>query len=187
MLITKLIGKVVLLLMICFMAIQFVSNASEAEIFESDEFNFSFTIPDGWIVLDNGLVPGVKALVRSTSEGASANCNVRAALNSQFDSTTSEDYISMIYPDGDPGNFISEYEASGLNPELITSSIIKVDSTDALYIELYISSQSSKFQTFNIQFLKNGGLYTIGCTDMPETFDASKSDFDTVTGTFKTR
>ncbi len=185
MLITKLVGKIVFFLTMCFVTIQFASSASAAEIFKGDEFNFSFTIPDGWIVLDNGLVPGVKALVRSASESASANCNVRAALNSQFNSTTSEDYISMIYPDGDPGNFISEYEASGLNPELITSRIIKVDSTDALYIEFYISSQSSKFQTFNIQFLKNGGLYTIGCTDMPETFDASKRDFDTITGTFK--
>lgn len=187
MLLTKNIGKVVLLLMICFIGIQLASNAYGVEIFESDEFNFSFTIPDGWIELDNGLVPGVKALVRSASEGASTNCNVRAVLNSQFDSTTSEDYITMIYPNGDPRNFISEYEASGLNPELITSSIIKVDGTDALYIELYISTQGTKFQTFNIQFLKNGGLYTMGCTDIPEKFHASKGDFDTITGTFKVR
>jgi hypothetical protein len=93
----------------------------------------------------------------------------------------------MIYSDGDPKKFITKYEASGLNPELITSNIIKVDGADALYIEFYISNQSSKFQTFNIQFLKNGGLYTIGCTDMPETFHASKGDFDTIIGTFKVR
>jgi len=161
------------------------SSTSALQIFESDEFGFSFSIPSGWKKLDNSLVPGVKALVKSSAKGAASNCNVRAVLNEKFKSISSKDYISMVYPNNDPKDFISGYKASGLNPELIKSVHMNIDGSEAVYIEAYITNQGHKFQTFNIQFLKKGGLYTIGCTDVPKLFNSSRRDFSIIFESFR--
>lgn len=181
----KIIISLTFLLVCCFSSISAYSETSALQTFENNEFGFSFKIPHGWKKLDSSLVPGVKALVKSGAKGASSNCNIRAVLNEKFKSISSKEYISMVYPNNDPSDFISEYKASGFNPELIKSRHMSIDGSEAVYVEVYITNQGHRFQTFNAQFLKKGGLYTIGCTDIPKSFSSSKKEFSILLDSFK--
>ncbi len=181
----KIIISFASLLACFFSSISAYSDTPALQIFENNEFGFSFEIPQGWRELDNSLAPGVKALVGSGDKGASSNCNIRAVLNEKFKSISSKEYISIVYPNNDPSDFISEYKALGFNPELIKSAHMRIDGSEAMYIEIYITNRGQRFQTFNVQFLKKGGLYTIGCTDTIKSFSSSKKEFSILLDSFK--
>lgn len=54
----------------------------------------------------------------------------------------------------------------------------------AFLVEFDFVQNGMKLQTLNVQFIKNGGLYTIGCTDSPSEFSKSLPEFRVILTSF---
>jgi len=54
-----------------------------------------------------------------------------------------------------------------------------------MFVELDFSRGATKLRTFNVQFLQNGRLYTLGCTDLPNSYYGSLPEFGLFVSSFR--
>lgn len=146
---------------------------------------FTVVIPEGWARRTDISIPGVVLIAQATDKGRTANCNVRSAYNDQFLGLSSAEYLQRAFPADDPSELLASYKTSGLSPRLLRSGRIAIAETQGMFIEFDFVRGSTKLSTFNVQFLKNGFLYTLGCTDVPETYVGSLPEFGVFLSSFR--
>lgn len=146
---------------------------------------FTAVIPEGWARRSDLKMPGVVFIIQATSKNRAANCNVRSVYNARLLGVSSAEYLERVFPADDPSELLASYKASGLNPQLLRSGRIAIAETYGMFVELNIFRGSTKLRTLNVQFLKNGFLYTLGCTDVPERYLNSLSEFGLFLSSFR--
>jgi hypothetical protein len=146
---------------------------------------FTVVIPEGWARRTNISIPGVVLIAQAIDKDRAANCNVRSAYNDRFLRLSNAEYLQRAFPADDPSEFLASYKASGLRPQLLRSGRVAIAETQGMFVEFDFIRGSTKLRTFNVQFLKNGFLYTLGCTDVPERYPGSLPEFGLFLSSFR--
>jgi hypothetical protein len=155
---------------------------------KADERSSGFTavIPEGWARRTDMQVPGVVLIIQATSKDRAANCNVRSAYNDRLLRFSNTEYLQRVFPADDPSELLASYNSSGLSPQLLRSGRIAIAGTEAMFVEFDFVRNATKLRSFNVQFLGNGFIYTIGCTDLSERYSSSLSEFGLFISSFQT-
>mgnify|MGYP000373722137 CR=1 FL=1 len=151
-----------------------------------ERFNgFTVLIPEGWIRRTDIDLQGAVLAIQATAKGRISNCNVRSKYSDQFLSVSGADYLEGAFPGDDVSELLASYKAVGINPQLLQSERIDVSGTKGMFVEFDFVSGSMKLRTLNVQFLMNGFLYTIGCTDTSIQYPHSLPEFQLFLSSFQ--
>jgi len=144
---------------------------------------FSVVIPEGWARRTDARLPGVALLVQAIAKGRASNCNVRSVFDERLLGLSGAEYFRRAADD--PSGLLAFYKASSLTPTLLRAGRIAISGTQGMFVEIDFSLGATKLRTFNVQFLQNGWLYTLGCTDLPNSYYSSLPEFGLFVSSFR--
>ena len=162
-------------------------SPSSRAVRQVDERSNGFTvvIPEGWARRTDFNIPGVVLIVQATAKDRAANCNVRSVYNDRLLGLSNPEYLQRVFPGEDPSELLASYKSSGFSPQLLRSGRVAIAGTQGMFVEFDFVRSSTKLRTFNVQFLGNGFLYTLGCTDVPERYSGSLPEFGLFLSSFR--
>lgn len=160
------------------------ANSRSSRTIQDREAGFSAVFPEGWHRRTDVKIPGVALIVQA--KDGTANCNVRSVYNERLLGFSSTEYLKRAFPSDDPSGLLDTYKVSGLNPTLLRTGKITISGTQAMFVEFDFVRGATSLRTFNVQFLQNGRLYTLGCTDLPNRYPTSLPYFGFFISLFRT-
>lgn len=152
---------------------------------EDKQNGFSAVIPEGWARKSDARIVGVALIVQAIAKDRVANCNVRSVFNKRLRGLSSIDYLQRAFPADDPSELLATYKAAGLKPTMLRSGRIAISGTQGMFVEVEFAQGAAKLRTFNVQFLQNSRLYTLGCTDFPNNYSSSLPEFGFFISSFR--
>ncbi len=153
--------------------------------FQDRQGGFSVVIPEGWARSTDVRIPGVAFIAQATAKERAANCNVRSVFNERFLGISGAKYFKKTFPADDPSELLATYKASGLTPTMLRAGRITISGTQGMFVEIDFARGITKLRTFNVQFLQKGRLYTLGCTDLPNSYSNSLPEFGLFISSFR--
>lgn len=162
-------------------------SPSSRAVRQVDERSNGFTvvIPENWTRRTDLNMPGVVLIVQATAKDRAAACNVRSFYNDRLLGLSNTEYLQRVFPEDDPSKLLASYKSYGLSPQLLRSGRVAIAGTQGMFVEFDFVYASTKQRTFNVQFLRNGFLYTIGCSDIPERYLDSLPEFGFFLSSFR--
>ena len=155
-------------------------------MFEDWQGGFSVVIPEGWSRRTDARVPGVSLIVQAIAKERAANCNVRSVFSERLLGISSTDYLNRAFPANDPSELLATYATSAMTPKMLRAGRIAIAGTQGMFVEFDFARGATKLRTFNVQFMQNGRLYTLGCTDLPNSYTSSLPEFGLFVSSFRT-